>query len=69
VTSFRVNEVMKILTVFTALFMPISFLAGFFGMNFLHIPFDQPLLLALAVTVMIASPVAMLFFFRHKGWL
>lgn len=69
VTSFRVNEVMKILTVFTALFMPISFLAGFFGMNFLSIPFDQPLLLALAATVMIASPLAMIFYFRRKGWL
>jgi magnesium transporter len=69
VTSFRVNEVMKILTVFTALFMPISFLSGFFGMNFMSIPFDQPLLLVLAVSVMIASPVAMLIFFRRKGWM
>src|SRR3989338_188089 len=51
VSSNRINEVMKVLTTFTALFMPISFLAGFFGMNFLHIPFNNPALLLGAILI------------------
>jgi len=36
--SYRLNEVMKVLTVFTALFAPLTFLVGVYGMNFPHIP-------------------------------
>jgi magnesium transporter len=46
VTSNRINEVMKVLTVINALFMPISFVVGFFGMNFSGLPFDNHWLLA-----------------------
>jgi len=69
VTSNHINEVMKVLTVFTALFMPISFLAGFFGMNFTGIPFDNRGLLLAATGIMILAPLAMLIWFRYKGWL
>jgi magnesium transporter len=69
VTSNRINEVMKILTVFTALFMPISFLAGFFGMNFVGIPFGSNALLIGGVTLMATVPLGMYFWFRHRGWL
>jgi magnesium transporter len=68
VTSNRINEVMKVLTVFTALFMPISFLAGFFGMNFVHLPFNNPALLAGALALMVAAPVTMIIWFRSRGW-
>jgi magnesium transporter len=36
VVNNRMNEVMKVLTIITTLFMPLSFLAGFFGMDFLQ---------------------------------
>ncbi len=69
VTSYRINEVMKILTIFTALFMPISFLAGFFGQNFTRLPFESPWMLAGAITLMVATPAAMITYFRRKEWL
>jgi len=69
VTSYHINAIMKVLTIFTALFMPISFLSGFFGQNFTRIPFDSPWLLAGAITLMIAVPATMLTYFRRKGWL
>ena len=43
VVSNRMNEVMKTLTVITTMFMPISFLAGFFGMNFFQPTFVRRL--------------------------
>jgi magnesium transporter len=69
VVSNRMNEIMKTLTVTSVLFMPISFLAGFFGMNFLNLPFDNALLMWGAISVMALTPVAMLMWFRHRDWL
>ncbi len=69
VTSNRTNEIMKVLTIFTALFMPISFLAGFFGMNFTRLPFDSLTLLMGALVVMFGTPVIMFLWFRHNGWI
>jgi magnesium transporter len=69
VTSNRINEVMKILTIFTALFMPISFLAGFFGMNFPGLPFDRAVWLWGVVAIMVITPLGMFLWFRYKGWL
>lgn len=69
VVSNRMNEIMKTLTVTSVLFMPISFLAGFFGMNFLGLPFDNTLLMWGIVAVMAITPVAMLMWFRHRDWL
>jgi magnesium transporter len=69
VVSNRVNQVMKILTIISALFMPISFLAGFFGMNFIDIPFGNPLVLGVALASMMLTPVVMFWWFRRQGWL
>ena len=49
--------------------MPISFIAGFYGMNFRYMPGldnDYGYLIILAVMITIAS--SFLFFFRRKGW-
>jgi magnesium transporter len=69
VTSNRINEVMKVLTVISALFMPISFLVGFFGMNFTALPFKSPWWLAGAIGIIVATPLGMLYWFKQHGWL
>jgi magnesium transporter len=69
VTSNRTNEIMKVLTIISALFMPIAFLSGFFGMNFAGIPFDSPWLLGGALLVMVLVPAMMLMWFKRQGWM
>jgi magnesium transporter len=74
VVNNRMNDVMKTLTVITTLFMPLSFVVGFFGMNFF-----QPALslnawtgqaaFALTLAGMALTPVAMYFWMRRRGWL
>ena len=68
-TSNRLGVVMKQLTVIATVFMPLSFLTGFFGMNFTNIPFDRPWLFAAALMVMGALPVFMIVAFLRRGWL
>ena len=74
--SNRLNEIMKILTMFTAFFIPLSLIAGIYGMNFntarspLNMPelnwyLGYPFVLGLMATV----AIGMLTFFRRKGWL
>lgn len=67
--SNRLGQVMKQLTVIATIFMPLSFLTGFFGMNFAAIPYDRPGLLAVILAVMMVLPALMLFFFARRGWL
>jgi magnesium transporter len=52
----------------SVLFLPISFLAGVFGMNFLGIPFDSDNLLIAATLTMLGVPAGMLILFRRRGW-
>jgi magnesium transporter len=68
--SLRSNEVMKTLTVIATLFMPLSFVAGFYGMNFQHMP-ELRLRYAYPATVflMLIIAASFLFFFRRKGWI
>jgi magnesium transporter len=68
--SNRMNEVMKILTIIATIFIPLSFFAGLYGMNFdympeLHVHWAYPALLA----AMGVLGVGMLWAFRRKGWL
>jgi magnesium transporter len=69
VTSNRINEVMKVLTIVSALFMPIAFLSGFFGMNFTWLPFNSPYLLGAAIAAMVITPLGMLMWFKRQGWM
>ncbi|MBG0785314.1 MAG: magnesium/cobalt transporter CorA [Anaerolineaceae bacterium] len=74
VVNNRMNSVMKTLTIITTLFMPISFLAGFFGMNFfkpgegMDVWTSGPLFYVVLI-VMVLFPVAMILYINHKGWL
>ncbi len=67
--SNRLNEVMKILTIIATIFMPLTFIAGVYGMNFAHMPeLKWPLGYPLAMGVMLIVALGMLFYFRRKKW-
>jgi magnesium transporter len=68
--SNRLNSVMKVLTIIATIFMPLTFLAGIYGMNFKHMPelewkWGYP---AVWIAVILIS-VSMLTYFKKKGWL
>jgi magnesium transporter len=68
--SHRMNEVMKVLTVIATIFMPISFIAGVYGMNFKVMPeLEWPYGYAYAWGLMASATAGMLYFFHRKGWL
>ena len=66
----RQNEVMKVLTIMASVFIPLTFMAGIYGMNFKNMPelefeWAYPVFLAAMVVV----TVGMIVYFRRKGWL
>ena len=69
-TSLRLNEVMKALTIVSTIFLPLSFLAGVYGMNFTRqVPdYNSPMGIEFFwfITIMVAG--GMLYFFRRRGW-
>lgn len=68
--SHRMNEVMKVLTIVAALFIPISFLAGVFGMNFDRIPgLHHPAAFVFFCLSCVGICVGMLLWFKRRGWL
>ncbi|PKG25403.1 magnesium/cobalt transporter CorA [Niallia nealsonii] len=67
--SHHSNRIMQILTVITTIFMPLSFLAGLYGMNFLYMPelhlrYGYFILLG----VMLVVVLSMFLWFKKKGW-
>lgn len=68
--SNRLNAVMKVLTIIATIFMPLTFIAGVYGMNFRHMPeLEWQYGYFLIWGIMIAITVSMLVFFRRKKWL
>jgi len=70
----RLSDVMKTLTIITTLFMPMSFLAGFFGMNFFSpsqpmAPWTSPVALTSTLALMVLVPVALSLWLRRRGWM
>lgn len=68
--SNKMNEVMKVLTVFASIFIPLTFIAGIYGMNFEYMPelkwkWAYPILWIAFVTI----PVVLLIYFKKKKWL
>jgi len=68
--SNRMNEVMKVLTIIATIFIPLTFIAGVYGMNFKFMPeLEWRGGYFLIVGVMVAVVFVMLIFFRKKKWL
>ena len=70
IASQRTNEIMRILTIFSVFFMPITFIAGIYGMNFRFMPelewyYGYPA----AILVMVAISIGIYYWFKRKGWL
>lgn len=65
----KMNKIMKTLTIFSAIFIPLSFLTGIFGMNFVKFPIlsnDNGLLIFVIISILI--PTAMLIYFKKNKW-
>ena len=68
--SNRMNEIMKVLTVIATIFIPLTFIAGIYGMNFKYMPeLGQAWGYPAVLTLMLAISVVMLIYFRRKKWL
>jgi len=68
-TSHRMNEVMKLLAIVSAIFMPLSFLAGMYGMNFVNIPelgSEHGYFILLGVFALVATSLILIF--KKRGW-
>ncbi|MEJ2040552.1 MAG: magnesium/cobalt transporter CorA [Desulfosarcinaceae bacterium] len=68
--SNRMNEVMKVLTIIATIFIPITFVAGIYGMNFKDMPeLSWRWGYAFAWAIILAIAVGMLIYFKRKKWL
>jgi len=74
--SNKMNEVMKVLTIFAVIFIPLTFIAGIYGMNFNPeiSPFNMPELnwyygYPFIIGIMVALGVIMLLYFKRKRWM
>lgn len=68
--SNKMNEVMKVLTIMATIFIPLTFVAGIYGMNFKYMPelewkWSYPILLILLIVIF----CGMMFYFKRKKWL
>jgi magnesium transporter len=68
--SFKTNEVMRVLTVFSIFFLPLNFLAGLYGMNFESMPeLKHPYGYSAVLIFMLLISLAIFFWAHRKGWL
>jgi len=71
----RMNDIMKTLTIITTMFMPISFVVGFFGMNFFQpvakslLPWADVPMFAITLAITLLTPIGMLWWVRSRGWM
>jgi len=68
--SYRLNEIMKVLTIIATIFIPLTFIAGIYGMNFKFMPeldwrYGYPAVLA----IMLITVIIFIFYFKRKKWI
>jgi magnesium transporter len=65
----RANDVMKILTVFSSILLPLNFIASFYGMNFDYLPgVHSPSSVIVLSVAMLVITIAAVWYFRRRGW-
>jgi magnesium transporter len=68
--SNRMNEVMKVLTIIATIFIPLTFIAGIYGMNFRYMPeLEQGWSYPAILILMLIITITMLVYFRRKKWI
>lgn len=68
--SNRLNEVMKVLTIFASMFIPLTFLAGIYGMNFRFLPeLEYKYSYPIFWVIVIITVIVLLSYFKRKKWL
>lgn len=68
--SNKTNEVMKLLTLIATIFIPLTFLTSLYGMNFKYMPeLEWPLSYPVLWVIMIVVSLAMVYYFKKRGWL
>lgn len=68
--SIQQNNLMKIFTIVTVIFLPLTLLVGWYGMNFAYMPelhwkYGYPIIIAVSTGIV----VALIWYFKHKKWL
>jgi len=67
--SNKMNEIMKVLTIISTMFIPLTFLAGLYGMNFKYMPeLEWRWGYGAVIVVMVAIAIAMIMYFKRKRW-
>ena len=70
ISANRSNQIMKTLTIMASIFIPLTFIAGIYGMNFERMPeLSWPLGYPLVLLLMLAVALGLLWWFRRRGWL
>jgi magnesium transporter len=67
--SHQQNDILYVLTIFSVVMLPLTFLTGFFGMNVTFPGFDSPDAFWASLGLMAVTIIGMLAFFRWKRWL
>lgn len=68
--SHKMNEIIKVLTIVATIFAPLTFITGFYGMNFEHMPeLHSKYAYPIVILVMLIISLLMLLYFRRKKWI
>lgn len=68
--SNKMNEVMKVLTIISTIFIPVTFIAGVYGMNFKYMPeLDSPIGYVIVWIIMLSIMLSLVVYFKRKKWL
>jgi len=66
----RTNEIMRVLTVMSSIFIPLTFIAGVYGMNFSHMPeLSKPWGYAACLTLMAIVGIGQWIYFKKRHWI